>query len=390
VQQTKSGDRKSPVNKTRDRLEREASDVRSRLATWNGVSNTVGDLAAPFNSNIGTGKQSPDQLKKVKAWRDQHMALDAEQYRITLIPRKEKANPWVLGKKGNQEVFFSADEVEAKIPLMRQKNAQGYDVYITPMDEGNHYIVVDDLTTAEHMKMSKEGYKPTLVQESSKDNRQAIFKVAKTGDPEEQAAANAVVVELNRKHGDKNFSGVVHPFRMAGFSNKKAGRNNAFTRILSTSKALCVKVSDKLKQAVGILIARRDETDLKHRVSEINNVPQFAKDTPSLFRREWLKQYGLAKKMGWEIDYSRIDFRATKELLSNGITPEDAQAAILECSPSVDARKNNPEDYAKRTVYKVQAEVSKPKPEPQAKPEASKQKRAKRDKNGTIIGWLED
>lgn len=390
VQPTSGSDSKPRKNAALNKLESQVRDLRGRAGNWNVVNNTTSDLAAPIATDTRTSKQSPDQLKKVKAWRDQHMALDAEQYRITLIPRKEKANPWVLGKKGNQEVFFSADEVEAKIPLMRQKNAQGYDVYITPMDEGNHYIVVDDLTTAEHMKMSKEGYKPTLVQESSKDNRQAIFKVAKTGDPEEQAAANAVVVELNRKHGDKNFSGVVHPFRMAGFSNKKAGRNNAFTRILSTSQALCTKVSDKLKQAVGMLVARRDETDLKHRISEINNVHQFAKDTPSLFRREWLKQHGLAKKMGWEIDYSRIDFRATKELLSNGITPEDAQAAILECSPSVDARKNNPEDYAKRTVDKVQAEVSKPKPEPQAKPEAPKQKRAKRDKNGTIIGWIED
>ncbi|MEZ9657908.1 relaxase/mobilization nuclease domain-containing protein [Vibrio sp. 10N.261.52.F3] len=390
VQRTGQSNQQPAKNPALTRLENEVGDLRSRAGKWNAVNNTAGDLAAPIASNTGTSKQSPDQLKKVNAWREQHEALNAEQYRITLIPRKTNANPWVIGKKGNQETFFTAVEVEAKIPLMRQKNAQGYDIYITPMDEGNHYIVVDDLTTAEHMKMSKEGYKPTLVQESSKDNRQAIFKVAKTGDPEEQAAANAVVVELNRKHGDKNFSGVVHPFRMAGFSNKKAGRNNAFTRILSASQALCTKVSDKLKQAVGTLVARRDETDLKHRVSEINNVPKFAKDTPSLFRREWLKQHGLAKKMGWEIDYSRIDFRATKELLSNGIAPEDAQAAILECSPSVDARKNNPEDYAKRTVDKVQAEVSKPKPEPQAKPEAPKQKRAKRDKNGTIIGWIED
>lgn len=295
VQPVSGGDSKFARNPALDKLENEVNDLRGRARNWNAVNNTVADLAAPIVANIGTDKQSPDQLKKVNAWREQHQALNAEQYRITLIPRKANASPWVLGKKAGQETFFTPNEVEAKIPLMRQKNAQGYDVYITPMDAGNHYIVVDDLTTAEHMKMSKEGYKPTLVQESSKDNRQAIFKIPKQGDPEEQTAANAVVVELNRKHGDKNFSGVVHPFRMAGFRNKKAGRNNAFTLILSTSKALCTNVLDKLKQAVGMLVARRDETNLKHstatkRREEQGRPPEGGKEaksqtlSPSIYR----------------------------------------------------------------------------------------------------------
>jgi len=388
LQRTGQSNQQPAKNPALTKLENEVGDLRSRAGKWNAVNNTVGDLAAPIASNTGTSKQSPDQLKKVNAWRAQHQALNAEQYRITLIPRKTNANPWVLGKKAGQETFFTAEEVEAKIPLMRQKNAQGYDIYITPMDADNHYIVLDDLTAAEHVKMNQEGYSPTLVQESSKDNRQAIFKVAKTGDPDEQAAANAVVVELNRRHGDQNFSGVVHPFRMAGFSNKKAGRNNAFTRILETSQALCSKVSEKLKEAVSNLVDQRAEAVTKQRVSAIQNVSQFSQDTPSLFSREWKKQHGLAKKMKWEIDYSRIDFQASKALLDNGILPEDVQAAIIECSPSVNERKSNPEDYAQRTVSKAQAEIKPPaaKPEP---PAAKPERKPKRDKNGTIIGWLD-
>lgn len=391
----RTGQRHHPTkrNPALNKLEGEVRDLRGRAGNWNVVNNTVGDLAAPLTANTGAGKQSPDQLKKIEAWRSQHEALKASEYRITLIPRKDGAKPWVLGKNGDKERFYSHQQVEEQIPLMRQKNAQGYDIYITPIDEANHYIVVDDLTTQQHMAMLKEGYKPSLVQESSKDNRQAIFKAAKTGDPDEQTAANAVVVELNRKYGDKNFSGVVHPFRMAGFSNKKAGRNNAFTRILSASQALCGKVSDKLKQAVGELVKKRDDAVLDQRLSDIRNAPVFSQDTPSLFRREWAKQHGLAKKMKWEVDYSRIDYRASKELLSNGITPEDVQAAIIECSPSVDARKSNPEDYAQRTVSKAQAEIKPPaeKPAEQPKPPAEKpERKAKRDKNGTIIGWIED
>lgn len=278
-QQIGTGNRKFSVNQTRERLEREASDVRSRFATWNGVGNTVGDLAAPFNSNTGTGKQTAGQLKKVEAWRSQHQAIDAENYRITLIPRNINAKPWVVKKK-NRNSFYNAQEVEDIIPIMRQKSAQGYDVYIIPIDPKNHYIVVDDLTTQQYMALMKDGFKPNLVQESSKDNRQAIFKVAKGGDQAEQQAANAVVVELNRKYGDKNFSGVVRSFRLAGFSDKKTGRDNAFTRILSTSNFLCTKILDMLKQAIDMLVAKRDETDLKHRISEINNVPQLPQAKP--------------------------------------------------------------------------------------------------------------
>ncbi|MBE3830785.1 hypothetical protein HJ178_24800, partial [Vibrio parahaemolyticus] len=36
--------------------------------------------------------------------------------------------------------------------------------------------------------------------------------------------ANKVVVGLNKRYGDENFTGVSHPFRMAGFSNKKLTR----------------------------------------------------------------------------------------------------------------------------------------------------------------------
>lgn len=393
VQRAGQGHQQLTGNPTLDKLENEVRDLRGRAGNWNAVNNTVDALAAPLVANTRAGQQSPDQLKKIEAWRSQHEALNAKEYRITLIPRKDGAKPWVLGKNGDKERFYSHQQVEEQIPLMRQKNAQGYDIYITPIDEGHHFIVVDDLTSSQHMAMMKEGYKPNLVQESSKDNRQAIFKIPKQGEPDEQQAANAVVVELNREYGDKNFSGVIHPFRMAGFSNKKAGRNNAFTRILSASQALCGKVSDKLKQAVGELVKKRDDAVLDQRLSDIRNAPVFSQDTPSLFRREWAKQHGLAKKMKWEVDYSRIDYRASKELLSNGITPEDVQAAIIECSPSVDARKSNPEDYAQRTVSKAQAEIKPPaeKPAEQPKPPAEKpERKAKRDKNGTIIGWIED
>lgn len=393
VQRAGEGHQQPTGNPTLDKLENQVSDLRSRAGNWNAVNNTVDALAAPLVANTRAGQQSPDQLKKIEAWRSQHEALNAKEYRITLIPRRDGAKPWVLGKNGDKERFYSHQQVEEQIPLMRQKNAQGYDIYITPIDEANHYIVVDDLTTQQHMAMMKEGYKPSLVQESSKDNRQAIFKIPKQGEPDEQQAANAVVVELNREYGDKNFSGVVHPFRMAGFSNKKTGRNNAFTRILSRSFEACLRVSATLKHKIETAKQQRNKQAIETRVKDMDDYPQFSKDAESQFKREWSKVHGLATKKGWEIDYSRIDFQAVKASLEAGISPEELEQAILDHSPSVLDRKNNPEDYAQRTVKAAQGKAKPPaeKPTEQPKPPAEKPKgKPKRDKNGTIIGWIDE
>ncbi|HCE4710106.1 TPA: relaxase/mobilization nuclease domain-containing protein, partial [Vibrio parahaemolyticus] len=393
MQRTGQGSQQHTGNPALDKLENEVRDIRSRAGNWNALNNTVDALAAPIVADSKSSKQSPDQLKKIEAWRSQHEALNAKEYRITLIPRKDGARPWVLGKNGDKERFYSHEQVEEQIPLMRQKNAQGYDIYITPIDEGHHFIVVDDLTTQQHMAMMKEGYKPNLVQESSKDNRQAIFKIPKQGEPDEQQAANAVVVQLNREYGDKNFSGVVHPFRMAGFSNKKSGRNNAFTRILSRSFEACLRVSETLKHHIETAKQQRNKKALESRVKKMSDYPQFSKDAESQFKREWSKVHGLATKKGWEIDYSRIDFQAVKASLEAGISPEELEQVILDHSPSVLDRKNNPEDYAQRTVKAAQGKAKPPaeKPAEQPKPPAEKPKRKpKRDKNGTIIGWIDE
>lgn len=393
MQRAGQGSQQHTGNPALDKLENEVRDIRSRAGNWNALNNTVDALAAPIVADSKSSKQSPDQLKKIEAWRSQHEALNAKEYRITLIPRKDGARPWVLGKNGDKERFYSNEQVEEQIPLMRQKNAQGYDIYITPIDEGHHFIVVDDLTSSQHMAMMKEGYKPNLVQESSKDNRQAIFKIPKQGEPDEQQAANAVVVQLNREYGDKNFSGVVHPFRMAGFSNKKSGRNNAFTRILSRSFEACLRVSETLKHHIETAKQQRNKKALESRVKKMSDYPQFSKDAESQFKREWSKVHGLATKKGWEIDYSRIDFQAVKASLEAGISPEELEQVILDHSPSVLDRKNNPEDYAQRTVKAAQGKAKPPaeKPAEQPKPPAEKPKRKpKRDKNGTIIGWIDE
>ena len=50
------------------------------------------------------------------------------------------------------------------------------------------------------------------------------IKVSKKEHDGENTLANAMVEKLNKDYGDPKFTGVSHPFRMAGFSNKKENK----------------------------------------------------------------------------------------------------------------------------------------------------------------------
>ena len=178
-----------------------------------------------------------DHRKKIQAWSRQHEALQAPAYRVSLVGRTGSAEGQTINlgkarKAGDPEKTYTAVEVEGLIPQLRWRNASGFDVYVTPLDSAHHYVVVDDMKAGASKLLAGLGFAPCLVQSSSKGNEQAVIKVAKVDREEEQQLANRLVREMNAQHGDPKFSGVVHAFRMAGFSNKKPGRANALTRIL--------------------------------------------------------------------------------------------------------------------------------------------------------------
>ena len=122
----------------------------------------------------------PPHIKaKEKSWERQAVALGSPAYRITLTDPTGKAKPWNMGKgQGPEETekFYTKDEVKALIPKLSAKNAQGRNIFITPIDSKYHYLVLDDSTQAQVDELARHGFKPALTQESSPGNIQAIFK----------------------------------------------------------------------------------------------------------------------------------------------------------------------------------------------------------------------
>jgi len=318
-----------------------------------------------------------DHAAKIVAWWHQHGALQSPFYRLTLVGRDGQAaeKRMNLGKrKDADERFFSPDEVEKTIPQLRWRNASGYDIYITPIDPSHHYLVVDDMTSTTFQALRVAGYAPCLVQESSPGNLQAIIKTPKLEGGNEQTVANKLVQQLNFEFGDPKFSGVVHPFRMAGFANKKPHKGSPFTKILEASHKICAKagqILDEIRQATIGLFSQRPgpapspkpmatTTEIANDAKVYQGMPEqdLNLESPTkAFRRAAWAVRGWVKSQGLTVDESRVDYRAAMIMLAAGWKADEVEEAMLMGSDGLSERHSNAGDYVTRTVRKASIEV---------------------------------
>lgn len=357
---TEQGSEAPGASEPAESLDVSGDDQLDRLHRWESVAADAADLAAttvaePLERVESAGDSSVTKALKAKqmAWERQAGALGAPTYRLTLKGRLEGLPTYNYGKKKDgSEHFYTQAEVASLLPKLSRENARGFDVYVTPIDSAHHYIVIDDMRDDSMKQLRADGFEPCLVQQSSHDNWQAIVKVPKSAN--EQSQANELVGELNRRYGDPKFSGVVHPFRLAGFSNKKPGKNGAFTRVVEAVQRVCSKAADMLasiKDRVEKASTRSIERyDRERRILVASTATGAPRDAVEAFRRSYAKHTGLANSAGWVIDDSRLDWAATIDLLKSGYRQEDVANALLDASPSVLDRHNDPRDYATRTV----------------------------------------
>lgn len=305
---------------------------------------------------------------KQQLWERQHTALEADRYRITLANKKAGLIGFNLGKeKGpdGSERFFSADEVHDRLSYLSRQNARGLNVVITPFSDSFHFIVLDDLTPETKAHFLSDGYRPAYVQETSKDNFQAVLRVPKRSGRDEQKAANAMVRELNHRYGDPEFTGAIHPFRIPGFSNKKPGREDFFCRLVEAAGGVCQKALDALNGLRERFAQERRERQAKRSPASGRTPAPAPTPGPGGVRpelraahdRSRSDQLGRVTQQSWELDESRVDFGVALNLLYDGFSPDDVQRAILERSPDIGERHSKPFDYVTRTVQRAQIKL---------------------------------
>jgi hypothetical protein len=89
------------------------------------------------------------------------------------------------------------------------------------------------------------------VMESSRGSFQAILKVAAAYP---KAAVNRWFKDLNRARGDERITGLRHPFRLAGFENRKekhldpATGKYPFVRLVSAVNTICGRAKEVVHQ----------------------------------------------------------------------------------------------------------------------------------------------
>lgn len=350
------------------------------------VADRIADLAAPADPSPLEGGPRPAltaaQKAKARAWEMQSRALAAPEYRITLTQRQGGSQRINLGKErgpDGAERFYSPEAVRDLIPYLSRQNLLGYDIYITPIDKQQHFVLIDDSTPEKVAEMRAQGFSPALVQQSSEGNVQAILRLPRQDEPQEQKAANALMVRLNREWGDPKISGVVHPFRMAGFSNKKPGKADVFTRVLDAAGVICGKATDMLERARERLreaMAERKARQQKPAPGAMERRPADALPAPdegaeARFDALRKREVGLAKRLGWTLNNSALDFRAAKVMAEEGWTTEDIAAAIVARSPNLVDRHKDSVGYATRTAQNAFTErADRQEPQGEQPPEA--------------------
>ncbi len=361
---------------------------RSGIGAVRLVADNLSDLAAT-REPVSMRAVSKEYAAKIAAWDMQHAALGAQKYRIQLKPRSEKDSfgkrlyEQNYGNKGNkntrkeagvEERFWSSTEVRDEIYRLRAKNAQGYDIYIVPIDDSKHYILVDDLKNdavkgCQLTNLLAAGVEPAIIQRSSAGNKQAIIIIDKVkhGDKKdyekEQAMANEIVVRLNKKFGDPKLTGVIHAFRMAGFSNKKDGKENYLTTIELSISRRCKIVSVEMHKLRDVDTAKKIEVDkLKKQDADIKDLKEstykkvicldsmVGSSVDNAYKRAAKMQQGLNRKLGWTDDWSVIDFAVSKKLLKDGYRADLISDAIMSSSPGLSDRHSDVDDYIARTV----------------------------------------
>jgi len=332
-------------------------------------------------------EKSKSVLYKEQVWDRQHSALQAPSYRVTVRGRGAEDGKTInlCKRKDGTEATWTADEVKAQIPTLEYWNARGYDIYLTPIDDQYHHILVDDLTAKGVEYIQSMGYSPCLIQVSSADNYQAILRVPKAEtSPEEQSAANILLQKLNALPdgcgGDRAISAPRHPFRMTGFYNKKPSRGNVQTKIkLLKPDTVCAKATLELQVIREERAITRAKDATKQRRTAIETIrdrtiqrPDGETSADKDFRFRWNKFHGLARKNVregiWQnVDDSAIDYRACKEMMQAGYSEEDTALALQRCSPGLFDRHRNPDDYVRRTIAAAMQAILReaPKNEPQ-------------------------
>ena len=162
-------------------------------------------------------------LPQAKLFMEYAKAVNAERYRVTAIKMDANGEKkvMILDKRNGESRGFTPEELLRRMPEIVKLARRGENIYYTPLSERKHHILIDDMSPEKVMHLQKDGFKPAVFLESSPGNYQCILTFPKFQGDFDREIGNRIAVILNKRYGDANLSGAVHPHRAPGFENRK-------------------------------------------------------------------------------------------------------------------------------------------------------------------------
>lgn len=298
-------------------------------------------------------EKGAEVMREITDFRKYAVAVNADRYRVTCIKMDEDGSKktFILDKKGGMTRGFSPDELEAHMPEMLRFQRRGENVYYTPLSDDRHHILIDDMTRDSLKRLQEDGFRPSVVLESSPGNYQCLLTIPKLGTEFDRDVGNRITERLNREYGDKKLCGCIHPHRAPGFENRKPKHrreDGSFpqVKLLFAERRECGKALALARRIDHEYAEEAEKRKAEHRTLPM---PDFRPGDPAAAYYAHLEN--IRRHLTIE-DYSRVDAMIALRMRSNGHSRENVEETIRICAPTIrdSPTGRNWQRYAERTV----------------------------------------
>ncbi len=242
---------------------------------------------------------------------------------------------------------ISLSEYEKKyIKYCKYLNAQGYNVFLSPMSPGGVHILMDDISKETVELLFSSGFEPFYALETSPSNFQAVIKLSDTElDKNIQKFISRRLAEFY--NADLNSTDPGHFHRLSGFTNRKSKycKNGLYPFVkLMPGFGLASKGKEYINQILKGIESGYIELP-------INTTPKEQGEKKATANAGCYAYIKKIYESNQNTDLSGVDFKACRYAVLKGFDLNDIKEAVRRLSPDIENRKRGHiDDYLNRTI----------------------------------------
>lgn len=329
-----------------DSMARWSDAVSNGFRAWNDTAAIVADHAAALgyedfsrqsDLESDSSELKPDAFHKVQQWRNQHSALMAKNYRLTLIYRRSEQHK----KQPNSLICpsrsFTALDIENLIPRLRGFNAGGYDICIVPNDNAYHYIIMDAVTQQSLKRLTELTLNPCLTQSHSDGQYQVVYKLKKTGQFNELAIIVNLCNQLTENYGKTQIIGVNHQLLVAGFRVQQQSTQRTTVEIIHAEHVISNLIKESSDNNLNFYKVDRLHVASAERLKMIVEQSDDAEGSVfAEYRRLYktiIHESDSGDKTIDALDGKALDYQISRELCAQCFSFDEIRHAVTDTSP---------------------------------------------------------